>query len=173
MVFRLQEKKSNKKSKHNLWVWIILSLFLILGFGLTSCSIVNPDPFVMVGGDEQLLVLLRNEKDGNYRVRYEGSNPVELHSLKVMLGGQILHVDVKQVVIVHNDQEVVLEPDGSVPTDSNVNLAPDDEFDVRVTYIARTLGGNYMYGFRIGYGDDPEAEPFDLNAEFNYAIIVE
>jgi hypothetical protein len=30
-----------------------------------------------------------------------------------------------------------------------------------------------MYGFRIGYGDDPEAEPFDLNAEFNYAIIVE
>jgi hypothetical protein len=44
---------------------------------------------------------------------------------------------------------------------------------VQVTYLGQTLGGNYMYGFRIGYGDDPEAEPFDLIAEFDYAIIVE
>jgi hypothetical protein len=127
----------------------------------------------MVDGDEQLLVLLRNNKDGNYRVRYEGRDPTELRSLHVMLGGQILHVDVQQVVIVHNDQEIVLEPDGALPTGSQVTLDSGDEFDVIVTYIGRTLGGNYMYGFRMGYGDDPQGEPFDLIAEFDYAIIVE
>ena len=148
-------------------------IILVLGFGLTACSGLNPDPFVMVGGDEQLLVLLRNEKDGNYQVRYEGRDPTELNSVKVMLGGQILHVDVQKVIIVHNGQEVLLEPDGALPPNTQISLAPEDEFNVRVTYLAQTLGGNYMYGFRIGYGDDPQAEPFDLIAEFDYAIIVE
>jgi hypothetical protein len=127
----------------------------------------------MLGGDEQLVVLLRNEKNGNYVVRYEGRNPAELNSLHVMLGGQILHVDVKQVVIVHNGQEVILEGDGTLPAGSQVTLAPGDELEVRVTYLGQTLGGNYMYGFRIGFGDDPQAEPWDLIAEFDYAIIVE
>lgn len=139
----------------------------------TSCSIVNPTPFVHLGGDEQLLVLLRNEKDGNYQVRYEGREPVELQSLHAMLGGQILHVDVKQVAITHNVQEVILEGDGSLPEGSQIILAPNDEFNVRVTYLGQTLGGNYMYGFRIVYGDDPNADPFDLIAEFEYAIVVE
>ena len=172
MVARMQEKKFTIIGKDNLWVGISI-IILVIGFGLTGCSGLNPDPFVMVGGDEQLLVLLRNEKDGNYQVRYEGREPTELNSLKVMLGGQILHVDVQQVVIVLNDQEIVLEPDGAVPANAQVTLAPEDEFDVRVTYKAQTLGGNYMYGFRIGYGDDPQAEPFDLITEFDYAIIVE
>jgi hypothetical protein len=172
MLARAQEKKSAIIGKDNLWVGILI-IILVLVFGLTSCSGFNPDPFDMVSGDEQLLVLLRNEKDGNYRVRHVGSDPAELHSLKVMLGGQILHVDVQQVVIVHNDQEIVLEPDGAIPANAQVTLAPEDEFDVRVTYKAQTLGGNYMYGFRIGYGDDPQAEPFDLITEFDYAIIVE
>lgn len=154
-------------------VWMLLSVILLLLVGLASCSMIDPTPFVMVGGDEQLLVLLRNTKDGNYRVRYEGRDPTELRSLQVMLGGQILHVDVQQVVIVHNDQEIILEPDGALPTGSQVTLASGDELDVIVTYLGRTLGGNYMYGFRIGYGDDPQSEPYDLIAEFDYAIIVE
>lgn len=66
-------------------------------------------------------------------MRYEGRESAKLQSLHVMHGGQILHVDVKQVAIVHNGQEVI-------------------------------LGGN---------GSLPEAEPFDLVAEFDYAIIVE
>jgi hypothetical protein len=127
----------------------------------------------MLGGDEQLLVLLRNERDGNYQVRYEGREPAELQSLHVMLGGQILHVDVKQVAVVHNGQEVILEGNGTLPEGSQIILAPDDEFDVRATFLGQTLGGNYMYGFRIGFGEDPDAEPFDLVAEFDYAIIVE
>jgi hypothetical protein len=167
LITRVQDLFSKPK------VCITLTVVLILGVVLSSCSIVNPTPFVMLGGDEQLLVLLRNEKDGNYQVRYEGREPAELQSLHVMLGGQILHVDVKQVAVVHNGQEVILEGNGTLPEGSQIILAPDDEFDVRVTYLGQTLGGNYMYGFRIGFGEDPDAEPFDLVAEFDYAIVVE
>ena len=66
-----------------------------------------------------------------------------------------------------------MEPDGAVPQGTVIILDPGEEFNVRVTYLAQTMGGNYMYGFRIGHGDDPGAEPFDLIAEFDYAIIVE
>lgn len=154
-------------------IWVPFSAVLILVFALTSCSVVNPDPFVILGGDEQLLVLLRNENDGNYQVRYDGQESVELQSLHVMLGGQILHVDVKQVAITHNNQDVILEGDGTLPEGRQIIFAPDDEFNVRVTYLGQTLGGNYMYGFRIVFGDDPEADPFDLIAEFDYTINVE
>jgi P pilus assembly chaperone PapD len=154
-------------------IWLFLLVMLILGFSISSCSAINPTPFAMAGGDEQLVVLLRNEKDGHYQVRYEGRNPTQLNSLKVMLGGQILHVDIAQVAINHNGQEIILQGNGMLPEGSQVTLAPGDEFEVRVTYLGQTLGGNYMYGFRIGSGDDPQAEPWDLIAEFDYAVIVE
>lgn len=173
MVLRNRMEKTFLNHSPVAKVWFSFSAVLILIIALTSCSIVNPTPFVILGGDEQLLVLLRSEKDGNYQVRYEGRQPVELQSLHVMLGGQILHVDVKQVVILHNDQEVILEGNGSLPEGSQIILAPGDEFNVQVTYLGQTLGGNYMYGFRIVYGEDPAADPFDLIAEFDYAINVE
>ncbi len=154
-------------------VWLVISAVLLVLVPLSSCSVVNPDPFAMVGGDEQLLVLLRNEKDGHYQVRYEGRQPSELHSLHVMLGGQILHVDVVQVAIIQGESIVILEGDGKLPEGSQILLAPDEEFEVRVTYLGQTLGGNYMYGFRTVSGDDPQAEPVDLIAEFDYAVIVE
>ncbi len=95
MVLRSRIKKRGNYLSSLPKVWVTLAAVLILGVVVSSCSIVNPIPFVTLGGDEQLLVLLRNEKDGSYQVRYEGREPAELHSLKVMLGGQILHVDVK------------------------------------------------------------------------------
>ena len=154
-------------------VWLVISAVLLLSIPLSACSVVNPDPFAMVGGDEQLLVLMRNEKDGYYQVRYEGRQPSELHSLHVMLGGQILHVDVVQVAIIQGENIVILEGDGTLPQGSQVFLASGEEFEVRVTYLGQTLGGNYMYGFRTVSGDDPQAEPVDLIAEFDYAVIVE
>jgi len=154
-------------------LWLGISVVLLLSTPLSACSVVNPDPFAMVGGDEQLLVLLRNDKDGHYQVRYEGRQPTELHSLHVMLGGQILHVDVVQVAIIQGENIVILEGDGKLPEGAQIFLAPDEEFEVRVTFRGQTLGGNYMYGFRIVYGDDPRAEPVDLIAEFDYAVIVE
>ena len=173
MVLRRLTNKSIFRNSPFLKIWVPFTAALILIGTLVSCSIVNPTPFVNLGGEEQLLVLLRNEKDGNYQVRYEGREPAELQSLQVMLGGQILQVDVKQVAITHNDQEVILEGDGSLPEGSQIVLAPNDEVNVRVTYLGQTLGDNYMYGFRIVYGDDPKVDPFDLIAEFEYVIVVE
>ncbi|MGW8226292.1 MAG: hypothetical protein ACWGOY_11190 [Anaerolineales bacterium] len=152
---------------------LVITYGLLLGILLVSCSIINPDSFAMVGGDEQLVVLLRHDQDGHYQVRFEGSKPTQLNSLQVMLGGQILHVDVARVAIIQGDQEVILEGDGTVPEGSQVIFDPDEEFEVRVTYHGQTLGGNYMYGFRMVYGDNPQAEPVDLIAEYQYAVIVE
>ena len=173
MVVRSQVKKVFEPMATITRVWFLLCIALIMGAVISSCSVTNPTPFVMMGGDEQLVVLLRNDKDGQYQVKYEGRSPAELNSLHVMLGGQILHVDIMQVVIIHNGQEVVLEGNGTLPEGSQVILAPDDELEVRVTYLGQTLGGNYMYGFRIGFGDNLQAEPWDLIAEFDYAVIVE
>jgi len=152
---------------------LVITAGLLLGILLVSCSVINPDSFTVVGGDEQLMVLLRNDQDGHYQVRFDGRKPTQLNSLQVMLGGQILHVDVVQVAIIQDDQEVILEGDGSVPEGSQVIIDPEEEFEVRVTYHGQTLGGNYMYGFRMVYGDDPEVEPVDLITEFEYAVIVE
>jgi hypothetical protein len=155
------------------YIWLALSVVLLFSILLASCSAVNPDPFVMVAGDEQLLVLMRNEKDGLYQVRYEGRQPTQLQSLHVMLGGQILHVDVVEVAIIQNSAEVILKGDMSIPEGSQVVFQPGEEFEVRVTYHGQSLGGNYMYGFRIVHGDDPEAESVELIAEYDYAVIVE
>lgn len=154
-------------------VWLVISAVVLIGIGVASCSVVNPDPFVMVGGDEQLLVLMRNDKDGYYQVRYEGRQPGELQSLHVMLGGQILHVDIVEVTIIQGENEVVLLGDGRLPEGSQVILEPGEEFEVRVTFHGQSLGGNYMYGFRIVQGDDPQAEPIDLVAEYDFSVIVE
>ena len=154
-------------------VWLVISAVVLVGIVVASCSVVNPDPFVMVGGDEQLLVLMRNDKDGYYQVRYEGRQPGELQSLHVMLGGQILHVDVVEVTIIQGENEVVLQGDGRLPEGSQVILEPGEEIEVQVTYHGQTLGGNYMYGFRIVHGDDPQAEPIDLVAEYDFSVIVE
>ena len=154
-------------------VWLVITAALLIAIALPSCSIVNPEPFVIAGGDEQLLVLMRNDEDGYYQVRYEGQQPAELHSLHVMLGGQILHVDVVQVAIIQGENEVILKGDATLPEGSQVILEPGEEFEVRVTFHGQSLGGNYMYGFRIVHGDDPQAEPIDVTAEYDYAVIVE
>lgn len=173
MVGKLQKNSMGSPLSTIPRVWLVLCILLTLVVLLPSCSVFNPDPFAMVSGDDQLVVLLRGEKDGHYQVKYEGRNPTELNSLQVMLGGQILHVDIKQVTIIHNGQEVVLEGNGTLPEGAQLNLNPGDEFEVQVTYLGQTLGGNYMYGFRIGYGDNPQAEPWDLITEFDFAVIVE
>ena len=173
MVFRTFLRKSVNGMSSWGSLGLAFTAALLIGIALSSCSIENPDPFVMVGGDEQLLVLMRNDKDGFYQVRYEGNKPAELHSLHVMLGGQILHVDIVHVVIIQGENEVILNGDGTLPEGSQVIFEPGEEFDVRVTYHGQTLGGNYMYGFRIVHGDDPGVDPIDLVAEYDYTVIVE
>lgn len=173
MVFRSFLRVNFAGSSSRRKVWLVITAALLIAIALPSCSIVNPDPFVISGGDEQLLVLMRNDTDGYYQVRYEGQQPAELYSLHVMLGGQILHVDVVQVAIIQGENEVVLKGDATLPEGSQVILEPGEEFEVRVTYHGQSIGGNYMFGFRIVHGDDPQSEPIDVTAEYDYAVIVE
>ena len=173
MVLRTKLFMNNTGKPLYGYAWQALSLVLLFSILLASCSVVNPDPFVMVTGDEQLVVLMRNDKDGFYQVRYEGRQQTQLQSLHVMLGGQILHVDVVEVAIIQNGAEVILKGDMSIPEGSQVIFQPGEEFEVRVTFHGQSLGGNYMYGFRIVHGDDPDAEPVELIAEYDYAVIVE
>lgn len=173
MVFRRFSRINSNSHSSRGKIWLVITAALLIGIVLPACSMVNPDPFVIAGGDEQLLVLMRNDEDGYYQVRYEGQQPAELQSLHVMLGGQILHVDVVQVAIIQGENEVVLKGDATLPEGSQVIMEPGEEFEVRVTYHGQSLGGNYMYGFRIVHGDDPQTEPIDVTAEYDYAVIVE
>ena len=68
MVLRTKLFMNNTGKPLYGYAWQALSLVLLFSILLASCSVVNPDPFVMVTGDEQLVVLMRNDKDGFYQV---------------------------------------------------------------------------------------------------------
>lgn len=173
MIFDLTTGISARLVQPGFWKqrWVVF--ILVLGLLSAGCSAMNSPSFEFVSGDEELVVLMRNQKVGNYRLRYDGRAATDLESLQVMLGGQVLHVDVGMVVVKLNGQELKLESDGSLPAGSQATLNPGDEFDVQVTFFGRTLGGNYMYGFRINTGDETSSEEVDVIAEYDYVIVVE
>lgn len=161
-------------TRKNIDLWILVPLLLILlGAGGYFLLARNSVRFAMVSGEKSLVVLLRNDEQGVYRARYEGRQPVDLRSLHVMLAGQILHVDVKQVVLSYQGEEIILEPDGKLPSGMSLQLPPGAEFEVKVTFVGQSLGGNYMYGFRIGYGSGDQETLYELRAGYDYAIVVE
>jgi hypothetical protein len=155
------------------WAWVIAALFIIGAVFLWYWQTSERNVFQIVGGEKSLLVLLRNEKSGEYTLRYVGRKPAQLESLKVMLGGEILHMDVMEVVVNHQGEEYVLSRVGKVPPGTAITLNPGDEFTVRVTFLGQTLGGNYLYGFRLGYSLDGRARTYDLMLEYEYAVFVE
>jgi hypothetical protein len=108
------------------WLWILIGVVGILVVVFFLWRSLNEQKFTLVDGDEQVLVLLRNEADGTYRIRYDGRAPLDLRSLQVMLGGQILHVDVMQIGITKAGEEVVLEPDGQPPQGQLITLSPGE-----------------------------------------------
>jgi hypothetical protein len=130
--------------------------------------------FVLQDGQDQLLVLIRNDASGVYQVQYRGRQPVQLQSIKTMLAGQILHVDVREVAVSKESAEVVLEqPAGALPEGHEISLQPGDVFNIRVTLRGQSIGGNYLYGFRIGYQNGGSEQTFELVMDFDYEIIVE
>jgi hypothetical protein len=165
--------KGKRSKASGWWGWVAIGALFVLAIAVFIWWIQNRQAFSIQGGDEQLLVLLRSEKQGNYQVRYEGRQPVELQSLQVMLEGRVLHVDVVQVAVVQGDQEVVLAGDGSLPAGREIRLEPGDEFQVRVSFRGQTLGGNYIFGFRIGYQSGERLRTYDLNLEHGFAVFVE
>ena len=173
----LGKKSSNTSSRgsSSTAIWIVLAFSAII-LVATGCSIwqrsSNTVEFVLVKGDESVLVLLRNEEKGMYRLQYNGSKPIELENLLVMLAPETLHVSVTEVALVRGDEEVVLEKTNVVPEGTRFTLQPGDIFDVRVTFLGRTIGGNWLYGFRINYEDGGGLETTDMVMGFEYAIVV-
>lgn len=163
--------RQNKSSRR--WIWAALGGVVIIALVVVLWLVQNQHNFILVEGETEVTVLLHNEREATYRIMHEGRQPVDLQALKVMLGGQVLHVDVKQVTLVHAGQEVILEPDGSLPAGTKITLTPGDTFDVRVAMIGQTTGGNYLYGFRISYAEGDRVRTTELILEYEYKIFVE
>jgi hypothetical protein len=160
--------------------WLAIAALVVVAIAVFVWWLQNRQVFEIQGGDEQLLVLLRSDEQGAYQLRYEGRRPVDLQSLQVMLEGQVLHVDVVQVAVAPGDaaegesgQEIVLQGDGTLPAGSEFRLDPGEEFQVLVTFRGQTLGGNYIYGFRIGYQNGNRLRTYELNLNHQYAVFVE
>jgi hypothetical protein len=166
------KRQSRGSATSMTWVWLIMGVLVVIGVVFVALRTRTGQSFVLQQGDKQVLVLLRNDAEGNYRIQYQGRGPVELRSVQPMLAGQILHVDVKQMAVSKGGQEVVLEPDGKLPEGTAITLQPGDEFDIKVTLLGQSIGGNYMYGFRIGYESGSSEQTFEVNMDFNYEIAV-
>lgn len=156
------------------WIWLLVGVLVIIAIVIAVLQTQTQQSFLIQAGERELLVLLRNDATGVYQVEYQGRGQVELRSIKPMIAGQILHVDVKQVSVSKDSNEVVLEqPAGKLPAGHEIILQPGDVFVIRVNLLGQSVGGNYMYGFRIGYQDGASEETFELTMDFDYEIIVE
>ena len=177
MLDQVKSKRSQKATSRSRlggpWVWILIGGVIILAAGAFLLWSRNQLPFSLVEGNQQLVVLIRSDRESVYQLRYDGRQPANLQTLKVMLAGQVLHVDVRQVTMVHDDQEYVLAGDGSLPAGSELILEPGEEFDVHVNFRGQTLGGNYLYGFEVGYLAGERERTVRLVLDYDYAIIVE
>lgn len=135
-----------------LWagIGILAILFIVVAVVIWQRT---ANPFTFVSGDEQVTVILRNTKDGEYQVQYTGSRPAPLQRAIIQLESAqaSLHVAVQQVTLIVGDQEVALDASGRVPEGTEVLLQPDETFTMRVTFYGDTIGAHYIYGFRFGY----------------------
>jgi len=178
MADKPQSKKSSgtgSRGSSSSAIWIVLAfsavILVAIAFFIWQRNS-NKVEFVLVKAEESLLVLLRDEERGMYTLQYNGSKPIELENLLVMLAPETLHVSVTEVALVRGDEEVVLEKTNIVPEGTQFTLQPGDIFDVRVTFLGRTIGGNWLYGFRINYDEGGGLETTELVMGFEYAIVV-
>ncbi len=154
------------------WGWVILGAVLLV-VAYFAWNAQTAPRFILKEGKKDLLVLIRDEEEGIYRLKYEGRKPVKLQALQVMLAGQVLHVDLKQVALVRADQRVILEqPKGTLPSGVEFSLNPGDEFEVRILFHGQSIGGNYLYGFRLDYLQANRSDTYDLVLEYEYSVVV-
>jgi hypothetical protein len=170
---KTQRTASRSKLRSSLWLWIIIGATIILAAAAFLWWSRSQPPFALVDGNPQLVVLIRSDRDSTYTLRYDGNQPIRLQSIRVMLAGQVLHVDVIEVAVIGSDQELILGGNGRLPAGSELVLQPGDTVDVRVTFRGQTLGGNYLFGFEIGYLAGERERTTRLELDYDYAIIVE
>jgi hypothetical protein len=156
-------------------ILVVLGMLIIFVWGLSACA-ANQPKFELISGDEAVVVLLRGEESGTYRLSYEGNEAGQIQSVRPMIAGEILHVDVAQTLLRSGEQEVILD-DNQVQEGQIFQLQPGAEFEIELTYRGQTIGYNYLHGFQItmatGEGNsmieviDPQAP------DYNYLIAVE
>jgi hypothetical protein len=166
------KRQSRGRAPGITWVLLVVGVLAVIGVVFAVLRTRTGQAFVLKQGDKEVLVLIRNDAEASYQLQYQGRGSVELRSIQPMLAGQILHVDVKQMVVSRGEPEIVVEPDGKLPEGSAITLQPGDVFDVKVTLLGQSIGGNYMYGFRIGYESGSSEQTFEVNMDFNYEIVV-
>src|SRR3990172_7109076 len=71
----------------NPWLWVAFVVLVLVAAGFFLLRAQDKAPFVMPEGSKDLVVLIRNDEDGLYRVQYVARQPLELRSLQVMLAG--------------------------------------------------------------------------------------
>lgn len=176
MSLAQREKKTPRspgQKNGRTWIWIIVVLAVVIGLAVIYWWSQNQHSFVLEAGEQEVVILLRNEEEAIYTIRHDANQNVDLRSVKVMLAGQILHVDVKQVAVLYADQEIVLESNGVLPPGTAITLAPGETFDVKITFVGQTVGGNYLYGFQIGHASGNRDQIYELELGYEYTIIVQ
>jgi hypothetical protein len=172
---RKGKKSSLSSTSIGIILLVVLALIAIVIIYIQQTQ--NRKDFTFIDGEKAVIVLLRTEEHGRYTMEYSGEEPVQIKNLQVMLVGQILHVDVNQVVLRTANQEVTLV-DNNVPADQPFQMLPGETVEVDVTFNGATLGFNYLYGFRISFdqsGVIQTVDAIDPDApdKYNYLINVE
>ncbi|GAB4498596.1 MAG: hypothetical protein OHK0052_12170 [Anaerolineales bacterium] len=155
------------------WVWLIALIVIAAGLFFW----LQPDTsFQLIGGDKTLIVLLREQGEAVYQLRYEGSQPAQITNLMVMLAGTTLHTDIAEVTLLLDDQSITLQDGAAAPP---LTVQPADIVRVQVRYAARSIGYNYLYGFRVTFEQNNRTQTVDVadpgakDQKYNYLVDVE
>lgn len=168
------QKKSNASSSRLLWygAGAAMVLFVVIAYIVNRVTAI---PFQLTGGDDNPLVLLRNETAVPYEFTYTGSSPASLERLipRIQLyRDQVVVADVQRVYV-EVDGEMVEMVDGYIPEGVTLDLQPGQTFNVEVVYLGQELGWNRIYGFRIQYSVDGRSIDDELTLRDDYYIFVE
>lgn len=155
------------------WVWLMV---LILAAAALFIWLQPESTFNLIGGDKTLIVLLREQGEAVYQLRYEGSQPARITNLVVMLAGTVIYVDVDEVTLQLDNQSITLQDGAANPP---LTVQPGQTLRVHVRYAARSIGYNYLYGFRITFEQNGNTKTVDIadpgakDQKFNYLVNVE
>jgi hypothetical protein len=147
-------------------------LFVVIAYLVARASAI---PFELTGGEENPLILLRNETAVSYEFTYTGRSPGVLERLipRIQLyQDQVLVADVQRV-FVEVDGELVELEEGYFPEGVSLALQSGETFHVEVVYLGQELGWNRIYGFRIQYSIDGRSIDDELTLRDDYYIFVE
>ncbi len=167
-------KSSKKSQQSSLRAWIIIVALVVVALLVALVyQSQQAKGFTLVGGDQAVVVLLRDTQPGVYSVQYQGKASTNITGVQVMLAGEILHMDVDSVTLINGEQEVAVVKN-RVPAETPFEVRPGDVFQVKVNFLGQTLGYNYLYGFIFDYTLDGKEQTFQVtDKDFRFLVTVE